>query len=293
MDLVDTWLDSSPKKAHNKFKKLYSKSKGQSPRALFGMATALNKLALKMAKKSENNKKVQISSSPSSKNNDTRTTVEEFQLEASNLQRKAAERFCQVLSLNNVPLFLFLTSGRTCLEIRRHRKEKDELIKALILMKSKFPNALEYASELAMEYLKRRQYRKAVNEYELIIRRWPNKALKEKVLLGLILHLTKKDKDDQYHETIERLFDKSITSSNMADISKTFKTLSESYYGLGFQKEAQIVNKLGAELGLFMSKWQKGFYDYNFYFPDLTAKPTWEINELDDVGVALKVFMRY
>ena len=85
------------------------------------MATALNKLALKMAKKSENNKNVQISSSSSSKNNDTRTTLEDFQLEASNLQRKAAERFCQVLSLKNVPLFLFLTSGRTCLEIRRHR----------------------------------------------------------------------------------------------------------------------------------------------------------------------------
>ena len=300
MDLVDTWLDSSPKKAHNKFKKLYSKSNGQSPRALFGMATALNKLALKMAKKSEKfqqqlpeeNKNVQISSAPSSysKNNDTKT-LEDFHLEASNLQRKAADRFCQVLSLNNVPLFLFLTSGRTCLEIRRHRKEKEELIKALILMKAKFPNALDYASELAMEYLKRRQYRKAVNEYEMIINRWPNKALKEKVMLGLVLHLTKKDKevDDRHHETIEKLFDKSITSSNMADISKTFKTLSESYYGLGFQKEAQIVNKLGAELGLFMSKWQKGFYDYNFYFPDLTAKPTWEINELDDVGVALKV----
>ena len=45
----------------------------------------------------------------------------DFELEASDLQRKAAERFCQVLSLKNVPLFLFLTSGRTCLEIRRHR----------------------------------------------------------------------------------------------------------------------------------------------------------------------------
>ena len=75
------------------------------------------------------------------------------------------------------------------------RKEKEELIKALILMKVKFPNALEYASELAMEYLKRRQFRKAVNEYELIIKRWPNKALKEKVLLGLILTLTKKVND--------------------------------------------------------------------------------------------------
>ena len=75
------------------------------------------------------------------------------------------------------------------------RKEKEELIKALILMKAKFPNALEYASELAMEYLKRRQFRKAVNEYELIIKRWPNKALKEKVLLGLILTLTKKVND--------------------------------------------------------------------------------------------------
>ena len=107
------------------------------------------------------------------------------------------------------------------------------------------------------------------------------------------LHHNKKDQDDDRdNNAIEKLFDKSITSSNMADISKTFKSLSEFYYGLGFQKEAKIVNKLGAELGLFMSKWQNGFYDYNFYFPDLTAKPTWEINELDDVGVALKVLKK-
>ena len=80
MDLVDTWLDSSPKKAHNKFKKLYSKSNSQSPRALFGMATALNKLALKMAKKTEKlqeqlkeeNKNVHISSSKSINNTNTR-----------------------------------------------------------------------------------------------------------------------------------------------------------------------------------------------------------------------------
>ena len=45
-------------------------------------------------------------------------------LEASKLQGKAANRFCSVLKLENVPLFLFMLAGRTCLELRKHRGQR-------------------------------------------------------------------------------------------------------------------------------------------------------------------------
>ena len=58
-------------------------------------------------------------------------------------------------------------------------------------MKDKFPNAIEYPSELAMEFLKRRQYRKSIDEYKKITERWPNKAMKEKFFFGVALYLSK------------------------------------------------------------------------------------------------------
>ena len=52
LDKIERLLNSNPKKAHNRFKKLYTDYK--SPRALFGMARALNKLAMRTGKKSDN-----------------------------------------------------------------------------------------------------------------------------------------------------------------------------------------------------------------------------------------------
>ena len=55
------------------------------------------------------------------------------------------------------------------------------------MMKSQFPNAFDYASELAYEYLKQRQFTKATDEFKAILSRWPQKAGKEKVLLAIAL----------------------------------------------------------------------------------------------------------
>ena len=44
LDQCDRLLENSPKKAHNQFKRIYRDHK--SPRALHGMARALNKLAM-------------------------------------------------------------------------------------------------------------------------------------------------------------------------------------------------------------------------------------------------------
>ena len=95
------------------------------------------------------------------------------------------------------------------------------------------------------------------------------------------------DQSIAYRSAIDALFEKSITTSTFGEISKDFKNLAESYHNSGFEKEARGVNKLGSELGLFMSEWQRGFYDYQFFFPGLTAKPIWLLNELGDVGGSL------
>ena len=155
--MLNKLMEKSPRRAHNKFKKLFQEFK--SPRALFGLAVSLNKLAMS-------------SSDPH---------------EAGKLQSKAADKFCQVMSLNMVPLFLFMSTGRTCLELRRHRQERGQLIKALKMMKSQFPNAFEYTSELAYEYMKERQFIKAIEEMKAILIRWPQKAGKEKVLIAIAL----------------------------------------------------------------------------------------------------------
>ena len=81
-------IEKNPKRAHNKFKKLFQEYK--SPRALFGLAASLNKLAL-------------TSDDPH---------------EAKKLQHKAADKFCQVMTLNLVPLFLFMSTGTQISEMK-------------------------------------------------------------------------------------------------------------------------------------------------------------------------------
>ena len=79
--MLDKMVEKNPKRAHNKFKKLFQQHK--SPRALFGLAVSFNKLAM-------------TSDDPH---------------EATKLQHKAADKFCQVMSLDLVPLFLFMSTG--------------------------------------------------------------------------------------------------------------------------------------------------------------------------------------
>ena len=79
--MLDKMIEKNPKRAHNKFKILFHEHK--SPRALFGLAVSLNKLAM-------------TSDDPH---------------EAKKLQHKAADKFCQVMTLNLVPLFLFMSTG--------------------------------------------------------------------------------------------------------------------------------------------------------------------------------------
>ena len=54
------------------------------------------------------------------------------------------------------------------------------------MMKSQFPNAFDYASELAYEYLKQRKFTKAIDEMRAVLNRWPQKAGKERVLMGIV-----------------------------------------------------------------------------------------------------------
>ena len=178
--------------------------------------------------------------------------------EATQLQGKAANRFCSVLKLENVPLFLFLLAGRTCLELRRHREQVLELIEALKLMKQKFPNSMEYSAQLAFEYLKRRQFSKAVVELTHVVERWPQKAQKEEFLLSLALKWSKK--------STAHLFDKAkLKSSSYAEIAKVAKELVEIYQKSGHNIEANFVSDEALAMGLFTSKWQRLVIDNNLF----------------------------
>ena len=150
LDKFELLIHGNPKKAHNGFKKLYVDF--QSPRALFGMGVALNKLAMRTAQKAGNlqtltdqelesvkSKRAEepkalepiFSELGSNKQGDKVHEVKtasrrlfdrahERHQEAIQLQGKAANRFCTVLKMENVPLFLFMLAGRTCIELRRY-----------------------------------------------------------------------------------------------------------------------------------------------------------------------------
>ena len=179
-------------------------------------------------------------------------------LEASKLQGKAASRFCSVLKLEDVPLFLFMLAGRTCLELRKHRGQSVELVEALKLMKNKFPNSMEYSAQLAFEYVKKRQFTKAIAELTHIVERWPQKAQKEQFLLSLVLKWSKKS----YAHILEGT---NLKSSSFTEIAKVAKELVEIYRKAGHNKEANFVSEEAFALGLFTSKWQRLVIDNNLF----------------------------
>ena len=243
-----SWLQKKPKKAYKKFKRLFDDYK--SPRALFGMAAALNNLAM--------------------------TTQEP--MEAAKWQGKAADKFCQGLSLPDIPLFLFMSSGRTCIELRKHRQERGELINALKAMKAQFPNAYEYASDLALEHLKRRDFVTGEQELKQIRQRWPQKSRREKFLHYIVLKWLKLSSSVPV-----------IQSFELSDVSEAVKSLADFYQASGFDSEASFFYETGAQLGIFPSKYQRQIYDNNFYLPGLESKPVWDLTELPGrVGESLR-----
>ena len=144
LDKYELLIHGNPKKAHNGFKKLYVNFK--SPRALFGMGVALNKLALRTAQKAANlktltdqelesvkrtRKEIPVALQPFNNdeaggNKESATASRRMfdrshqrHQEATQLQGKAAHRFCTILKMEDVPLFLFMLAGRSCIELRR------------------------------------------------------------------------------------------------------------------------------------------------------------------------------
>ena len=154
-----------------------------------------------------------------------------------------------------------------------------ELIDALKQMKTKFPNSIEYAAKLATEYLKRRQFSKAITELSHIVQRWPQKSYKEKVMLHLALKWTEKSSSDPIS---------TIGSSSQSEIAQSVKELAETYQKSGHAKEANFLYQEGVKLGLFGSEWQRMIIDNNLFIQGLTAKPTWDLSELGPTGTHLK-----
>ena len=126
-------------------------------------------------------------------------------------------------------------------------------------MKKKFPNSMEYSSNLALEYLKRRQYSKAITELSHIVERWPSqKSSKEKVLLQLALKWTEMSTTDELKTIIK-------TCSTLSEIAQTVKELAEGYQRAGHLKEATFLYQEGATSGLFVSTWQRMIIDNDLF----------------------------
>ena len=151
----------------------------------------------------------------------------------------------------------------------RHRQETVELIGALKLMKNKFPNSMEYSSKLALEYLKKRQFSKAITELTHIVERWPSqKSSKEKVLLQLALKWTEKSTKDEIKNVIK-------TCSTLSDIGQTVKELAEGYQRAGHIKEATFLYQEGATSGLFVSTWQRMIIDNDLFIQGKKYSDYW------------------
>ena len=244
LDMVDKFVDVKPQKAYKKFRQIYEDTK--SPRALYGMAMCLNNMAI----------------------NDPNSS------EAFKRQGKAASLFCKLMTMENVPLFLFMTSGRSCLQLRRHRNERSQLITALKLMKSRFPHAYEYASDLGFEYLKQRQWGQAIEQLKATVQRWPNKAGREKILWSLATQMAGENIPDP------AVLTEPFPSHIKTKVATALKTLSDLYHELKLQKEAAVVDEFASIIGVFRSKYQRQIYDNNFFLPNLKAKPVWTLSEL-------------
>ena len=265
LDMLDKLSEKSPQRAHNKFKKLYEEYK--SPRALFGMATTLNKLALE----------------------------KDDPHEARKLQGKGAAKFCQLMSMDNIPLFLYMSTGRTCIELRRHRKERRELIAGLILMRERFPNAYEYTAELALEYLKKKQLERALELFKTTIKRWPVKAGKERILCAITIKLIRKQNEDYEFKIEDREilasldYERPVKSYLLGDLAISMNGLLDAFTDSGNLEEANFISLMATDLGLFASKWQKQLLDNNFYIPNMNSKPVWPLSDLpQDISVSLK-----
>ncbi len=202
LDEIDDLLDRYPKKAHNLYKRLFKKFK--SPRALFGMAKALNKIAVAKIEASETR---------------DRRGQELLRGEALVLQGRAAEHFCAVLSLEAVPIFLQMTSGRTCVEFRKERHEYELLIDALEKMTTRFPKVKDYPSELAFQYLLQGRFSEAASLYYDLVTKWPH-ATKEKSLFGLALTLLN---SPQFSD--EEITSYLISGAGLEDMAKVPKHL--------------------------------------------------------------------
>ena len=78
------------------------------------------------------------------------------------------------------------------------------------------------------------------------------------------------------------------------EVSKSIKSLSDFYEQFGYTEEASFFHQIGAQLGIFPSKWQRQLYDNNYYISGLTSRPVWKLQELPkSVGDPLKEISKH
>ena len=82
------------------------------------------------------------------------------------------------------------------------------------------------------------------------------------------------------HQTMETGLSEPLRSYTLTEVSQSVKSLSDFYEEFGFTEEASFFHQIGAQLGIFPSKWQRQLYDNNFYISGLTSRPIWKLSKL-------------
>ncbi|XP_064596923.1 aspartyl/asparaginyl beta-hydroxylase-like [Liolophura sinensis] len=215
---------------YNAILKRYPKS----PRALYGKAENLDKLA---EKKQSN------------------TYLEE-----------AIQTFLTVLDLENVPDDLVIQTGRRAAERMNFRGWSAKAVKTLRGLTQRFPQNVALKNELGVAYLMVGKTEEARPVFKAALEIDPKNGF-ALVHLGFIY----KTADNDPAKAIPLLREGINTKAEGTVDGRFYFHLGDSLQRVGQKEEAYEVYKAGADLGLFLSMYQRSLYNVDH----LTGRPWW------------------
>lgn len=195
-----------------------------SPRAVFGKANALNKMA------------------------------EEKQSNA--LLEESINKYLKVLSLPDLPKALAILAGKACADRQSFRGWGGRAVKTMKQLIDLYPDELLLRNDLGVKYLMIGRVDEARNVFIKVLDMDPANGF-AMVHLGFILKTT----DKKYKEAIPYL--RRGIESNMPGVidGRFFFHLGDALFRTGQHNESHEIYKLGAEKGVFPSFWQRSLYN--------------------------------
>ncbi|XP_069678126.1 aspartyl/asparaginyl beta-hydroxylase isoform X6 [Periplaneta americana] len=234
LDLADADLDEKPEAALQAFSAILKKNPN-SPRAHYGMAQALDR----MAEKQHSNL----------------------------LLQKAIDAYEKVLSLGaSVPDKLYHLAADRCINRMRFKGQHHTAIHIHKKLIQRFSNDPAHLNQLAVTYLIINRLVDAKRVLEDTLLRWPGNGFAQ-VHYGFIL----KTHDNNNEAAVDYLTRGIATREPGTIDGRFFFQLGDALTRLGRQEEAGKIYDLGVREGLFLSKYQRSLYNVD----RLLAQPWW------------------